>query len=141
MVCIQCGQKTQIINSRPQRRTNQTWRRRKCVSCSSIFTTNESADYSALWRVRGAHKHLEPFSRDKLFLSLLRSCEHRSAALDDAAGLTDTVIKKLLSQTEDGLLEAYQIAQTAQVALNRFDKAASVHYAAFHSHKNGLKKI
>jgi len=137
MVCIQCGQKTQIINSRPQVRTNQVWRRRKCLSCLSVFSTNELADYSALWAVKTLKSGISPFSRDKLFLSLLRSCGHRTSSINDAAALTDTVIKKLLNQAKGGSLEAHQISQTAQVALNRFDRAASVHYAAFHSANRG----
>jgi len=132
MVCIQCGQKTQIINSRPQLRTNSTWRRRKCLHCASIFSTQESTDYGAIWAVRDTGGHISPFSRDKLFLSLYKSCQHRSTALTDAGALTDTVIKKLLKTAADGQLTAKQIQQAAQVALNRFDSAASVQYAAYH---------
>jgi transcriptional regulator NrdR family protein len=74
----------------------------------------------------------EPFSRDKLLLSLYKSCEHRKDALSDAASLTDTVIKKLLTQVQNGVINRTHIIQVVQVALNRFDKAASVHYTAFH---------
>ena len=132
MVCVQCGQKTQIINSRAQLRVNQVWRRRKCLKCGTIFSTHEAADYSAIWAVKNAKGQLSPFSRDKLFLSLLRSCQHRASAIADAAALTETVIQKLLAQAKDGSIASRQIVQTTQVALNRFDKAASVHYAAFH---------
>jgi len=73
-----------------------------------------------------------PFNRDKLLLSLYRSLEHRPKSLVDAAALTDTVINKLRFLTTGGLLATKQITQTAQVALNRFDKSASVHYQANH---------
>jgi transcriptional regulator NrdR family protein len=76
---------------------------------------------------------ISPFSRDKLFLSLYRSCQHRSDALSDASALTNTIIKKLLNQITSGTIPAKTIMQIAQVALNRFDKAASVHYQAFHA--------
>jgi transcriptional regulator NrdR family protein len=82
--------------------------------------------------VRSADGSLQPFVRDKLFLSLYKSCEHRPTALADAGALTETVIKKLMDQVADGVINVATIIQTAQVALNRFDKAASVHYAAFH---------
>jgi transcriptional regulator NrdR family protein len=97
-----------------------------------VFTTEESVNYAGSWRVRYPNGSLEAFQRDKLLLSLHRSCQHRKTALSDAQGLTDTVIKKLLTQINDGIINSTVIAQTTQVALNRFDNAASVHYAAFH---------
>ncbi|MBC7707841.1 hypothetical protein H7Y63_01315 [Polaromonas sp.] len=115
-----------------QKRSNSVWRRRRCTTCAAVFTTHETADYSALWRVSGPKASLMPFSHDKLFLSLYNSLQHRPTALTDASGITDTVISKLMSQAKDGLLQPSQIIQTATVALHRFDTAASVHYQAFH---------
>lgn len=132
MVCVQCEHKTQVINSRRQVKTNQQWRRRQCLSCKAIFSTLEAADYSALWAIKASSGALKPFSRDKLLLSLHRSIQHRPNALTDATGLTDTIIAKLRFQASDGFLTAKQIIQTVQVALNRFDKAGSVHYQAMH---------
>jgi transcriptional regulator NrdR family protein len=86
-----------------------------------------------VWRVRGITGSLQPFSRDKLLLSLFVSCQHRKTALEDAAGLTETIIAKLGEHAKDAVIGYRDIAQVAQVALNRFDKAASTHYQAFHS--------
>ncbi len=65
-------------------------------------------------------------------MSLYKSCEHRKTALSDAQGLTDTVINKLPSLMRNGVISNQNIAGVAQVALNRFDTAASSHYQAFH---------
>lgn len=135
MVCPHCQQQTQVINSRHQKRLNQVWRRRKCVSCSTVFSTHEKADYGALWRVSSNKRPMSPFNRDKLFLSLLESCKHRSTALADAASLADTVISQLAPHVTNGALTAKEIIISSQVALNRFDKAASTHYQAFHPDK------
>jgi transcriptional repressor NrdR len=132
MVCIYCSGKTQVLNSRHQKRSNQVWRRRHCLECKSTFTTLESAEYTLAWQVRGRNRQLEPFSRDKLFLSIWNSLQHRKTALTDASGLTDTVIKKLLGEVEAATLDAGTIQRTALVALTRFDKAAATHYQAFH---------
>lgn len=132
MVCIQCGGETAVSNSRHQKRLNQVWRRRLCKTCGAVFTTEESASYSGSWAVLSPSGALLPFSRDKLLLSLHRSLQHRKSAVTDASALADTVIKKLSSVIKDGRLESQQITHAVQVALNRFDKAASVHYAAFH---------
>ncbi len=132
MVCIHCGGQTAVVNSRHQRRLNQVWRRRLCKSCEAVFTTEEAASYEGSWAVVSPSGGLAPFSRDKLLLSLHRSLQHRPEALHDAVALSDTIMKKLLSLVQNGRLEAQQIRTTAQVALNRFDQAASTHYAAFH---------
>jgi transcriptional regulator NrdR family protein len=132
MVCVYCSEKTSVINSRLQKRNNTIWRRRQCKSCKSIFTTQEIAQYMAVWLVKAKNDTLSPFQRDRLFLSLYRSCQHRPNALTDAAGLVDTAISNLAGKGSHGVLEASTIKQVAQVALNRFDKAASTHYAAFH---------
>jgi len=82
--------------------------------------------------VRGAKGRLQPFSRDELLLSLYEAVRHRPTALKDAGGLADTIINKLGAQVVDGVLDSRAITRTAQVALNRFDHAASVAYQAFH---------
>jgi transcriptional repressor NrdR len=132
MVCVHCGAETHIINSRPQKRANRVWRRRECLECGAVFTTEETADYGAAWLVENKTGLLEPFRRDKLFLSVYKACEHRKAALSDASGLTDTIIAKLLASAQSSVIKSVQIIEITQVALNRFDKAASSYYAARH---------
>ena len=133
MVCIQCGAKTHIVNSRHQRRSNQVWRRRQCWDCQAVFTTEEVVQYETAWTVLKRTGDLQPFSRDKLFLSLYQACKHRQTALRDAGALTDTVIRKLTAHVTHGAVNSRSIANTAQVALNRFDDAASVSYQAFYA--------
>lgn len=132
MVCIHCGSKTQVINSRHQVRNNQVWRRRQCKQCQAVFTTEETPQYSAAWVIKTKNGAIRPFSRDKLQSSIYISCKHRKTALEDASGLTDTIIMKLSANVQDGVIQMQTINQVAQVALNRFDKAASIHYQAFH---------
>lgn len=132
MVCVYCGQKTQVINSRPQLRLNQIWRRRKCLSCKAIFSTHEEVDFGSVWSVKDATGHLSPFIRYRLSISIQNSCQHRPTALSDASALTDTVIHKLLGTSKNGILSSQSIVQVVQVALNRFDRVASVHYRAYH---------
>lgn len=133
MVCVYCGGDTRVVNSRHQARGNRVWRRRKCLACKALFSTEEAARLEAAWRVAIAGSgRLQPFSRDKLFLSVYDSCQHRKTALGDAEGLTATIIRKLAAHVKDGTIEKSDITGVAQVALNRFDKAASVYYGARH---------
>lgn len=133
MVCIHCHSKTQVTNSRLQKKANKTWRRRRCVSCNTVFTTLERPLYEQNWVVITPEGSSEPFSRDKLMISLYRSLKHREKALEDAASLTETIIQKLIDHAESGQLHARLVSNTCQVALNRFDKVASTHYQAFHT--------
>lgn len=133
MVCIHCGSETKVTNSRPQKRSNQVWRRRECLICHATFTTEESAKYNAEWLVKTKAGSIQPFSRDKLFLSLLKSLEHRKNPQKDATALTDTIISKLSTAIKDSTINSHSIVQITLVALNRFDDAASVSYAAYHA--------
>lgn len=131
MVCVYCGGDTSVVNSRLKKKDNRVWRRRRCTACGATFSTAETAQLGLAWQVRDGSR-LKPFSRDKLFMSLYGSCQHRKTALEDARGLTDTVTGKLSGYIRDGVIGKGDLVQVVQVALNRFDKAASVHYAAYH---------
>lgn len=134
MVCIHCQSETQVSNSRLQKKLNRVWRRRAC-SQGHVFTTLETADYASQWLVTGTNKRLQPFNRDKLFMSLHRSLQHRKTALSDANALADTIIQKLATEITDGVIASTTVTSVVQVALNRFDGAASSHYQAFHPAK------
>lgn len=133
MVCIYCGSPTSVTNSRPQKRSNSVWRRRQCSTCGSIFSTEEHVDYEKSIVVQSADGALRPFLRDKLFTSIYRSCHHRQSALEDAIGLTDTVITKIWKLSQNGQLQAGLVARTVYEVLSRFDRPAAVSYQAFHA--------
>ena len=135
MVCVYCGGATQVTNSRPQRRLNQVWRRRACTKCGAVFTTNEAADLSTSLVVRGNAGAVRPFSRDLLFVSILRAVGHRAAPVDDAGALTATITGKLLHSTKTAAITRGDIINTALQALKHFDHAAAVQYAAYHQIK------
>jgi transcriptional repressor NrdR len=133
MVCLYCGNKTQVINSRPQKAANRVWRRRQCVGCGSIITTEEAARYESALMVRHAKKTLEPFLRDKLLISLHKSLAHRKTAQRDASELVDTVIGQLRGQAQQPVIELTVIIEAAATCLERFDILAGQHYRAYHS--------
>lgn len=131
MVCIYCRSETNVINSRAQKRLNHVWRRRKCSACKSIFTTSEAPQLAVSVMVHKASR-LEPFSRDKLFLSIYESSKHRTTALSDAQALTETVIGQVMPVITNGQVPAQEIARAVRKVLKNFDLAAHTHYAAFH---------
>lgn len=132
MVCIYCSSPTGVINSRHQRRVNQVWRRRECLNCKNVFTTHETVDLSAAIRVSYTARDLRPFSRDLLLISIYDVCKHRFKPLEDATGLTQTVIELMRAQLKEGVVSRDEITVLTSAVLQRFDKAAATMYDAFH---------
>jgi transcriptional repressor NrdR len=131
MVCVYCGSTTRTVNSRHQKRLNQVWRRRRCTECGAIFTTLEAVDTNLALGLRSG-THFEPFSRDKLLLSVHDSLKHRKTALEDALALTGTIMSRLYPHVQDASLSREILIKTALDVLTHFDKAAATHYQAFH---------
>ena len=134
MNCIYCEERTSVVNSRHQRRNNNIWRRRHCPKCNAVFTSIEAADlsYSVSYRPAPTSNTVEPFSREKLFISIYESCKHRETALEDAIALTDTVLTKLKPYFKQIIIEREFIIKTTLATLERFDKATATHYRAYH---------
>lgn len=135
MVCIYCGGKTKVVNSRHQRKTNTTWRRRECRNCGGVFTSQEVMKLEGAVLVRSANPSqavVQPFSRDILWLSIYEALGHRKQPLRDATGLTDTIISKLLPRIQHAQLTTGDVKAVATEVLKRFDKAAATYYLAYH---------
>jgi transcriptional repressor NrdR len=133
MVCIYCGGKTRVVNSRPQARKRAIWRRRLCVGCGGLVTTCEQVDLSEALRVKHHSGRLEPFQRDKLFLSVHNSLSHRKTALEDATQLTNTIIAQSLGPNSEGALEISRLRSVALETINHFDRVAGVYYESHYS--------
>lgn len=132
MVCIYCSSPTNVVNSRHQKRTNSTWRRRKCIECSAIVSTVESIDLDSSVLFQQDNKQA-PFIKEHLLLSIYESCRHRPTAVTDAIGLTNTVIAACMRKSaKPGIISRDTLVQTTWQTLDRFDHAASTHYSAFH---------
>ncbi len=133
MVCLNCGHKLEVANSRPQKRTNSVWRRRACPHCQAVFTSVEVIDLPASLVFKGSQGHLEPFSGDKLFISVYEACRHRRTAPEDARHLTDTIINHLLGAKYSSVIRRQHVVTVTLGALERFDRTAALQYRAYHS--------
>ncbi len=134
MNCIYCAAKTSVVNSRQQKRDNNIWRRRHCLQCNAVFTSIEAADlsYSVSYKPSPTETDTEPFSRDKIFISIFEACKHRPAALEDATALTSTILRRLNPYFATAAIERKVIVSITLKTLEKFDKAAASHYAAYH---------
>lgn len=107
-----------VTNSRTTKHNSQTWRRRRCQKCKSLFTTHEVIDLSHLIVVKKSG-HREKFTRAKLYSGIYGAaigfkgqnkekiideitCDLESQILDlkkkeiASAEIADLVLKKLL---------------------------------------------
>lgn len=132
MVCIYCGSKTQIVNSRPQKRSQSTWRRHHCPNCGATITTQERVDLAASVVFVAKDGREYPFIRETLLQSLYDSLKHRPDALTEALDLTDTIITKLMPHINQAGLPRAVVIETSYQVLKRFDKAAATTYLAYH---------
>jgi transcriptional repressor NrdR len=132
MMCISCASKTEVVNSRPAENALTVWRRRRCAGCHKVFSTRERPDLSRSVKVKKDRKPEEPFSEDKLFLSVYRCLSHRKDALEASRALSDTIMQLVLTDGAPDTAENQKIAVTAYHVLERFDKAGAVYYKAHH---------
>lgn len=131
MVCVYCGNSTEVTNSRLQKRSNQVWRRRQCKTCKAIFTTLEAVDLPSALIVDSGGRS-EPFLPDRLYTEVLLALQDRKDCYVAAREVTNTVIKELLKLGEKPVFQPQQIATETSKVLKRFNKRAWLRYVAEH---------
>ena len=76
---------------------------------------------------------MQPFDRDKLFVSLLQALGHRNDAVAASSALTATVIAKLVQAAQDAQINRVDVVRVSYEVLAHFDAAAAIHYQAYHT--------
>ena len=134
MVCVYCNAKTKVVNSRWKKQSNKVWRRRECLNCHAVFTTEETVDLSNIWLVTDKLTGTDSkFLVEKLLISLHECLRHRPNSASDALNITDTIVARLKRSTvTNSRIDKTVIKETAFVALNRFDTTAGMLYRAIH---------
>lgn len=133
MICIKCGcQNTRVINSRHNKKSATTWRRRQCKDCGYVYTTYEEPALDQITIVSDSGS--TPFSHAKLMISLAGCFEHAPLTrAESAQALAKTVEAKLI---QNGFKTSPQaICEASYQTLKNFDRLASVQYAAKHPSK------
>jgi len=131
VVCVYCGGKTKVTNSRLQKRSNSVWRRRQCKACKSVFTSIEALDLSSTLVVDSGGS-MRPFIADMLFTEVLLALQDRKNFYSDAREITSTVIAKLLKLPEKPVYKAETISKITADILKRFDRRAWLRYVSEH---------
>ncbi len=129
MICPFCSNKTHIYNSRSTHQNTQTWRRHRCKSCNSTFTTKEKVDWTARVSVITSDE-TSHYSRERLLLSISRASKNLQLAPASLSELTDSVELALQKNHffESETQEATVIVQAATTTLQRFDPNLALQY-------------
>lgn len=132
MVCIYCGSRTRVINSRTNVRTNRAWRRRRCVRCEATSTSREDVDLEESLRIKHSDGQMQPFMRDVLYLSVVKSLDHLPSAAVTATALCETIIRSITNEKPlDPQITTASVAQHAKSVLRRFDRTAEIKYYSY----------
>lgn len=131
MVCPYCLSETQVINSRPQTRSNQVWRRRRCNTCKAVFTTHEVIDFPSSFTVVKNNK-LSPFTPDKLFREVLDKLKGNQKPYEAAREISATITQKVIKNASSGLISSQDISRAAAGTLKNFDRQAYLRFIADH---------
>lgn len=130
MVCPYCHSKTQVTNSRRQKRLNAVWRRRQCVACGAVFSTEEQMSFDTVWLVDNGNQTV-PFHRETLYFSIANSIPTDTNHLIHASELTDTVIKSL-QKRQTAVLSLSDIISDVESVLSKYNALAALKYASEH---------
>lgn len=142
MICPFClHKKTEIYNTRSTNDGQTVWRRRRCLQCHKAFTSEEAFRADRVWKVNNINK-LSNYSRGRLALSILKSCDHRKD--DDRIWyMVEAVERKLLTiaAKNNGTLNVGDIIDSVSGILKNFDAAAYVKYLSYHQNPRDLKTL
>jgi transcriptional regulator NrdR family protein len=131
MDCIYCGKNTKVTNSR-SRGAYETWRRRACKGCKALVTSIEQVRLDDSLKVAKRNSKIEPFVRDKLFLSIYRSVDHLDKPVFVSTHLTNNVLRHILKlKPLNPVVSSANIADITAKVLKNYNAAASVRYLSF----------
>jgi hypothetical protein len=82
--------------------------------------------------LRASEGSLQPFLRDKLFLSIYESCKHRTDPINDASAITMNIIARLGGFSATGEVLRKELISLATEVLGHFDSTAANVYTGLH---------
>lgn len=136
MRCPCCSSlKSEVYNSRSTKKGTAKWRRRRCLSCGTTYSTNEACDLQNIWRITNSKDKISrPYSKLKLQFSIMRSCDHRKDKIEATIYLFEIVEQNLYNITaKNNSISNRDIAEIATKILFLYDKVAYIKYASYHN--------
>ena len=129
MRCCKCGcQEDKVIDSRTSREGATIRRRRECLSCGHRFTTYEEIENEGMMVVKRDDRR-EPFSREKLLLSLRTASQKRPVKPETLQKLADKIQEEIADKF-DREVPSMAIGERVMQGLKAIDQVAYVRFAS-----------
>jgi transcriptional repressor NrdR len=129
MRCPFCGyDDTQVKDSRTSEDGYSIRRRRSCPKCQSRFTTFEHMQMRDLIVVKKNDVRV-PFSREKLYKSILLAVSKRDVDSDRIDQIVNSIVRTLEARGE-AEIPSFVIGELVMESLLSLDKVAYVRYAS-----------
>lgn len=129
MHCPYCGNKgSEVVETRDSEDMDTIRRRRSCLGCVKRFTTYERVENIPLIVIKRDGRR-EQFSRDKLKMGLLKSCEKTVIP----ASLIEKIVIDIMRELRglDSIeIESRQIGEMVAAKLKQIDKVAYIRFAS-----------
>ena len=132
---------TRVTNSRFFKRQNTVWRRRQTPD-GVVFTTRETIDLEQSLIVIKKTTEDSSYKPGKLYVSILKACDHLADAEDVAWQIKNTVEEKLVGHLDkDFKISTDVIAEIAIDTLKLFNTTAYVKYASYQPELVSSRKL
>jgi transcriptional repressor NrdR len=129
MKCPYCGHlENKVVDSRLNKESTITRRRRSCLACNQRFTTYERLEVMMPVLVKKDGRR-EVWDRQKMVVGLEKACEKRPVSCDDIDAFVDDIEKKL---QDLGLKEVSSqvVGEWVMEGLPSLDEVAYVRFAS-----------
>jgi transcriptional repressor NrdR len=129
MKCPFCGHtEDRVVDSRVGREGEFIRRRRECLKCRRRYTTYEYIE-DVLPHVVKRDNRREPFDRQKLRGSILKSCEKRSVGVQAVDDVVADIEARLHERAEKEI-SSLELGELVMEHLQKLDQVAYVRFAS-----------
>lgn len=129
MQCPFCKEMdSRVVDSRLASGGTVTWRRRECDQCKKRFTTYERVEHSLPLIVKKDGQR-QPFSREKLLVSLRTACKKRPIT-SDQLDETAEAIEQELALLGEKEIPSRTVGERVMARLKELDDVAYVRFAS-----------
>lgn len=129
MQCPFCKEMdSRVVDSRLASGGTVTWRRRECDQCKKRFTTYERVEHSLPLIVKKDGQR-QPFSREKLLVSLRTACKKRPITSDQLDETAEAIEQELAILGEKEI-PSRTVGERVMARLKELDDVAYVRFAS-----------
>lgn len=140
MKCPYCGHlDNKVIDSRLNKESTITRRRRSCLSCKQRFTTYERLEVTMPMLVKKDGRR-EVWDRQKMVVGLEKACEKRPVSVDDIDGFVDEIESRLQDYPAKEV-PSEVIGEWVMEELPKLDEVAYVRFASVYRQFKGVNEF